>query len=1366
MFRFFPALLVTPALAIPLALTNPGGEINNGIDRTGVSNPSVLGWDGAGQVINDNTDYGNGGWRLSFEDNGEIRQLTPHLIEEGHSYSLRFDAAIFNGATPGGDFTPNLTLVAPGIRNGDFNEDTSPTDGRNYEQTPFWYNLGIVSQASQATRFNPANTALDGTRNAVLSASAERRFAIDTGHTLSANEVFQVTYQWRDAFNWIAGSNRVRVILFTTDDDTITGNETIIQSIDSDLSTIPTTYETQISLFAPVPESVANKRLFASFQAINGGGGFARLENFTLQRGLSTGTPVERNFIAELYVEKNGTIQPILSRTYDFKSATVGSWFHYHLAIPPGTLDAHNGKALGIRFRGTPTPEVNFQSIDNIRLDSWSENAPSGDFVIDWNSTPDQVWPGPGFWGNRLHDWEVRNGRVNCILGGRDRRTLHKTNTTLRGDGQDFTFSVRTGLHAGTTSPGARSGFILGAGPSLDWRGSLLVHDGLGRDFGIFLGIRGDGSAVIEDMTTGATNLLAAGEPQTSLSNNTRLDLTAVYLPESGTYQLTLDAFDLNNTFRSRAIAEVPSDQILGSLALLSHKGANDARFWFDDFSGSGPALDLHPDRHLAILGTMYSLNRGTLKLSAQLAPLDLNTTSDLSLEIRNGQTWQTIGTAPIDNTDSLSSYTATFRVPDWDDTRDIEIRTTASIGEAPYHWTGTIRKNPVDQENISVAATTCQRIADGQVQNNGFDWSPVRLWQPHTLVFNHIAKHDPDVFLALGDQIYEGQPTPEDSQTDFNRHHDYLYKWYLWVLQAREITKDRPTVCIPDDHDIFQGNLWGEGGIFTTSQNTGGYDEPATWVKMVERTQTLHLPDSDPYNPIQPAPPVAQGIPTYFTGMTYGGVGFAIIEDRKFKTGSSNPPADLNQQFLLGNRQKDFLRAWAEDWEDQELKCVVSQSPFGNLHTHANSGYGFGLNDRDTHGWPTHRRNESWELLRLSRMFQIAGDQHLATVVHHGVDGPADAGFSYTAPAVANFFPRAWDPVNNAAGRTNTVSPYTGDFFFNGVGTLPTGQPNLTSAFPHHLRVLAAGNPQQYYNETRNISPANLHDRGAGYGIIRMNKANRRITFETWPIHADPEFPSTGSQFSDWPLTISQTDNDGRVPTGFLPTISTGINPPPVLKVYDETTHELVYAIRTRDNLVRPPVYDSPRTYRIELSDGRTFVDVVPFTPREAAINSFDTLIPRITPGQSSLLRWDINNGETVTLNGTDASPFTVDGIGFLEVSPLESTTYTLTINGSISETTEVQVLQSPPIVSPTISTSSTLGTFVSTFPAGARAEQFVIAKSSDLMTWTPLPAYSFSRQTNGATITASLAPIFVPDPKAFYRAQWQPELTPPASR
>ncbi|MFT6573254.1 MAG: phosphodiesterase/alkaline phosphatase D-like protein [Akkermansiaceae bacterium] len=1347
--------LVASLQATPIPLINPGGELNNGVDRTLVSDPSVLGWEGTGQVINDRTDYGNGGWRLTFEDSGDLHQLTTHPIEERASYSLRFDAAIFSGTPPDGDFT----LIGPGLKNGDFNADTSTIDGRNFEETPNWFNLGTSSQTIQATRFNPPNTSLDGSRNAVLAANDQRRYANDPGHTLVEGDLFQVSYQWRDAFNWNDTTNRIRVTLFTTDDDLITGTPSTIQFLDSDLSTTNNTYETQTSLFSPIPAPAAGRKLFASFEAINGGNGFARLENFTLQRGTSSGTPVIRNLIADLYVDNGGTPEIITTRTYDFKSSTLGSWHHSHLAVPPAMLAPHAGKLLGIRFRSTPSAAANFQSIDNVRLDSWSATSPTGDFSHDWNATPDQVWPGPGYWGNRLHDWEVRNNRVNCILGSRDRRTLHKVDTTLRGNGQNFSLSARTGLHDGTNSSAARSGFLLGAGPGLDWRGALLVHDGLGRDFGIFVGLRGDGAAIIEDLTAGTTNALALGTAPAAFPTDARLNLTATYLPISGKYQLALSALSPNNTLLSTATAEVASAQLLGSLGLLSHKGSNEARFWFDDFSGTGPALNPEPDRHLAILGAMYTLSRQTLKLTAQLPPLDLASTPPVTLETRDGDTWNEIASTAIDKTDSLSSYTATFKIPAWDDTRDTDFRITVKIDNAPYQWTGTIRKNPVDQSQITLAATTCQRIADGSIQNNGFDWSPVKLWQPNTLAFRHILKQNPDVFLALGDQIYEGQPTPEDSGTDFNRHHDYLYKWYLWVLQARDVTRIMPTICIPDDHDVYQGNLWGEGGISTNSQNSGGYEEPATWVKMLERTQTSHLPDTDPYNPVQPAPPVAQGIPTYFTGMIYGDIGFAILEDRKFKTGKDNPPADLNQQFLLGTRQKNFLRSWAHDWDDQTVKCLISQSPFGNIHTHANSGYGFGLNDKDTHGWPTHRRNETWKLLRKTRMFQIAGDQHLATFAHHGIDGPADAGFSYTAPAIGNFFPRAWDPIHNSAGRIDLVNPYKGDFFFDGNGTLPEGQANLTSSFPHHVRVLGAGNPHQYHNQTRNISPANLHDRGAGYGLIRIEKNTRQITFETWPLHANPDHPNTGSQFPDWPITISQTDNDGRTPTGYLPLIDSGYQAAPVISVYHESTGELVYSIRTRDNLVRPPVYDNTITYRIVIEGGTILTKQTPLLPEPPAINSFRALKPRISPGATTTLRWDATGAETVTIDGQNVLPLTVNGIGFLQVSPTSDTTYTLTLNGSTTATTKVLVLDQPdPAPSISSAVKNPDASFTSLIPLDTRSENFVIEQSPDLVTWTEIGGENTTREITGVNLTLTLTPFYVPSsPTNFYRARWR---------
>ena len=1598
--------LTSPLAATPIALVNPSIEINNNTPGTSASDASILGWDGTGTLEEGAIDYGNGRWKLTFEDSQEVRQLTTHTIETGASYSLRFDATLISSSAS----EPDSVLIGGSRLNGNFNLDTSPIDSRNFDETPFWFNL-LGVQGQQSTRIEPTNLSIDGSRNAILADAGTREFAIDTGHDFTTDEQFLLSYDWIDAFGWDDASDQIRatlyltadntitgtrtdlqsllsgpsevnataqafsgkftsipasangkrlfllieavdgnaetggfarfdnvrlslfsplligpgvkngdfnedtstadsrtfvdtpswtnlngadtveatrtnimfdgtrntvngqtansqifgndpeytgvtgdvftvsfvwrdaaawsdnadyfaVSLFTTADNTINGAQTILQTLNTALSTADNSWDTFAANFNPLPASANGKRIFVQFRAIDGdssGGGFGRVDNFQLSvndpnppiPGVGgSGGSSNAAIIAEAYIDNAGSPQVIASRTFTLKSQSNNTWDHYHMAIPAGTLDSFAGQNIGIRFRGPNAEDGVFTAIDNVRFDYYAPSSPDGSFAVDWN-TPDRVWAGPGFWGNRLQDWSVSSNRLNVTNGAKDRRTQHRVGTSIRGNGESFTLTTRTGLNAGTNNSAARSGFLIGAGPNLDWRGALLVHDGLGRDFGLFFGTDGDGRAVIDDYSTGSVTTIANGVTPASFINNVTLSLAATYNTAPGTYTLTLEARNASNTLLSTATAEVASDRVLGSFGLLSHKGSNNAQFWFDDFTGSGGALEPEEERHLAIMGAMHTLNRGTLKLTAQLSPVNLTETGTVALETSDGSQWTQIATTPVDNTDNLSSYTATFKIPGWNDTVDTDYRLRVTVDGEDYYWDGTVRKDPVEKDTITIASTTCQRIADLGLEGNGVDWSPVDIWQPHTLAFTHIAKHQPDVFLATGDQIYEGQPTPEDSGATFNRQYDYLYKWYLWVLQAREITRDIPSVVIPDDHDIYQGNLWGEGGIQTTNQNEGGYEEPATWVKMVERTQTSNLPDADPYNPTQPAPPANEGtgIGVYFTGMTYGRLGFAILEDRKFKTGSSNFPTDPAQQFLLGDRQKDFLRAFATDWEGQDLKLTVSQTPFGQLRTHGSAGYNFGINDRDSGGWPAHRRDEAWELLRLSRMFQLAGDQHVATLAHHGTDTHANAGYSFTSPAIANFFPRCWDPVHNSGGRTSTINPYKGDFYFDGNGTLPSGEPNLTSLFPNRLRVIGIANPLEYHNLTRNISPPNLHDRGTGYGITQVEKRTRQITFECWPLHSDPEFPQTGSQYPDWPVTISQTDNDGRIPTGFLPLVNSRCELNPVVTVTNESTGELLYAQRILGNKFRPPVYDNSSSYRVEVSYGDG--PIVETSPNQsanlagpAAIDSFTSLSPSITTGNSSLLQWVVESHGTLTIdNGIgDATSYTVNGIGHLPVSPTATTTYTLTLNDTLTAQTTVQVFPNKDAwldlhftpaerANPLISgddadpdgdgytnetefrfqtdpreTSSIpkLGAgilyddgtitidFDAPFPVDSPACLPTLEASPDLLAWTTIPEEAYDEIARAASpsgtsrLTVRLLDDTTAQPRRFYRAYW----------
>ncbi|MCG8585701.1 MAG: PEP-CTERM sorting domain-containing protein [Pirellulales bacterium] len=175
-------------------------------------------------------------------------------------------------------------LVGGSTLNGNFNADTSATDSRTFVQTPNWVNLGSGGTGEEATR---TNLDVDGSRNAVLAEDATRIFGIDTGYAIAEGDVFDISYVWRDAFNWIDGSDQVQVSLFVTTDDTIGGARTNLVQAVSGTSTIDSTYESvdQDAVYTALIAD-AGKQLFVEIDGLNGAGGadgFARLDNFVLE---------------------------------------------------------------------------------------------------------------------------------------------------------------------------------------------------------------------------------------------------------------------------------------------------------------------------------------------------------------------------------------------------------------------------------------------------------------------------------------------------------------------------------------------------------------------------------------------------------------------------------------------------------------------------------------------------------------------------------------------------------------------------------------------------------------------------------------------------------------------------------------------------------------------------------------------------------------------------------------------------------------------------------------------------------------------------------------------------------------------------
>jgi phosphodiesterase/alkaline phosphatase D-like protein len=820
----------------------------------------------------------------------------------------------------------------------------------------------------------------------------------------------------------------------------------------------------------------------------------------------------------------------------------------------------------------------------------------------DWHTNPARRWVGPGLWANRLQDWRVTEGRLEATAA-LPMRTVHLLTTRLGPEEGRLWLSTTFGPAGATAADTGRSsaGLLIGAGRGLDYRAAALIHHASGPSAGLYAGVDTEGRLFLRDLERDDLPIIATDTPRGPVDS---VSIVLAARPHETDYEIVVEAALWNAARDTVRVTTggIPPDRLVGSVALVSDgRGDAGTTFWFSSIEATGSKLERHDERTAGpILGTQHTLSRGTLRLTAQLMPIGPGDERSATLEIQRNGTWTSVATADI----IVPGYTATFTVHHWESTADTPFRVTYALSatdgtSTTYEHHGTVRREPDDKDSIVVAAFTGNHNVAGGVNRATFDWAD-DIWFPHADIVEHVRAHAPDVLFFSGDQVYEGaSPT----RADFSQpYEDYLYKWYLWLWAFGELTAEIPAITIPDDHDVFHGNVWGAGGRATppgtngaAAQDAGGYKLPADWVNMVQRTQTSHLPD--PFDPT----PVEQGIGVYYTDMLYGGVSFAVIEDRKFKSAPKPllPRADvwngwpLNPAFdpvthaehpdavLLGERQLAFLDTWAADWRDGTwMKVVLSQTIFANVATLpdtartgsvipslpilAEGDYAVGerqVADMDSNGWPQRGRNRALRAMRKGFAVHLAGDQHLGSTVQYGVEEWNDAAFALCVPSIANFWPRRWYPPERGASSEPGAPRYTGDF---------------VDGFGNRITVFAVSNPTQ-----TDRMPSRLHERAPGYGIARFERATRRITFEAWPRWADPL--AGDEPYDGWPVTFDQRDSGGRTPIGHLPTLVAAGTIDPVVQVVREDGDAIVYTLRIRGDRFTPPVFASgPYTVRI----------------------------------------------------------------------------------------------------------------------------------------------------------------------------------------
>ena len=541
--------------------------------------------------------------------------------------------------------------------------------------------------------------------------------------------------------------------------------------------------------------------------------------------------------------------------------------------------------------------------------------------------------------------------------------------------------------------------------------------------------------------------------------------------------------------------------------------------------------IDLDVPRDEVVAFALYTHDGGTLKLSAQLYPLKPDESREVRLELKQGDDWVEAAREKI----VFPGWSAHFRIKDWDNSQDVPYR--VRHGEKA-EFSGLIRKDPIDKDVIVVGNLSCNSS---------------RTKGPRPRIIENLKAMDPDLLFFAGDQTYH--------------HTEHTAGWIEFGLQFREVMKDRPTVTIPDDHDVGQANLWGENGIRATTPAgpSGGYYYPIDYVNMVQRQQTWHLPD--PYD----ATPGERGLEVYYTRLRVGGIDFAIIEDRKFKSGPEgkipkmgprpdhiNDPAydrsavDLPGLKVLSERQLDFLHEWGQDWTGAEQKAVLSQTAFcGAVHLHGSPDNRL-LADLDSNAWPQTGRNNALREIRRARATHLCGDQHLAVVVKHGIEEHGDGPFAFTSPAIINtIYGRWWHPEDEKPGPNaleDSPLPWTGDFL-DGLG--------------NKIRMMAYANPEDRSDELK---------RADGFGIARFDKKNGSVTFECWPRFVDVA-EGDAAQFAGWPLTVSVADNDGREPVAWLPVLQLS-QPDAVVQVIRDADGEILYTTRVEGDRFQPAVY------------------------------------------------------------------------------------------------------------------------------------------------------------------------------------------------
>jgi alkaline phosphatase D len=292
-------------------------------------------------------------------------------------------------------------------------------------------------------------------------------------------------------------------------------------------------------------------------------------------------------------------------------------------------------------------------------------------FKSTWQNDLDRTWLGGSFWANPLQDWQVREGRAECIAA-KPNRNIHVLTRELADRKGDLRMSVTIGRVGGGKLTGdgkGSAGFKIGIlGTLRDYPELRDYRNNLAFSSGWDVGFTASGCLFFGDARQ-AQLQVELGEVE-----SVRLKLSVE--PRGASFALKLTMHDAKD---DRSIGELRKDdvrpnQLIGNLAIGCNFGPEGPRggakagakkkkaaegavgkevgnglFWFNDWEISGSKVVADESHRFGpIFFNHYTLSDGVMKMTAQMPPLGAGDNRDVRFEVEDGDAWKVISTAQI----------------------------------------------------------------------------------------------------------------------------------------------------------------------------------------------------------------------------------------------------------------------------------------------------------------------------------------------------------------------------------------------------------------------------------------------------------------------------------------------------------------------------------------------------------------------------------------------------------------------------------------------------------------------------------------------------------------------------------------------